>query len=117
VVLIGGSIYGGTIQREVRMFCERQEELLLGRRTGLFLCCLSRGEHAQEQLLSAFPERLSAHAFARSLFGGELHYDRLTLLDKLLVRGLPRPAHGASLVDTDAISAMAEAVNAFLPGA
>jgi menaquinone-dependent protoporphyrinogen oxidase len=117
VVLIGGSIYGGKVQREVTSFCERQEELLRERETGLFLCCLSRGEHAQAQLQSAFPGWLSAHSFARSLFGGELHADRLTLLDKVLVRGLPRPPHGASLLDTDAIAAMADAVNSFLPGA
>jgi menaquinone-dependent protoporphyrinogen oxidase len=117
VVLIGGSIYGGKIQREVTSFCERQEELLRERETGLFLCCLIRGEQARAQLLAAFPEWLSAHSFARSLFGGDLHDDRLTLLDRVLVRGLPRPAHGASLLDTDAIAAMADAVNSFLPGA
>ncbi len=117
VVLIGGSIYGGRIQREVTSFCERRGELLLQRRTGLFLCCLSQGEHAREQLQAAFPEWLSAHAFACSLFGGDLRYDRLTLLDRLLVRGLPRPPRGVSLLDTDAIADMADIVNSFLPGA
>ena len=117
VVLIGGSIYGGRIQREVTAFCERRGELLRERKIGLFLCCLSRGDHAREQLQAAFPEWLAAHAFARSLFGGDLHYDRLTLLDKLLVRGLPRPPHGASLLDMNAIAAMADTVNSFLPGA
>lgn len=117
VVLIGGSIYGGRIQREVTSFCERRGELLLKRKVGLFLCCLSQGEHAREQLQAAFPEWLAAHAFACSLFGGELRYDKLTLLDKLLVRGLPRPPHGVSLLDTDAVAAMADLVNSFLPSA
>jgi menaquinone-dependent protoporphyrinogen oxidase len=117
VVLIGGSIYGGRIQREVTSFCERRGELLLKRKVGLFICCLSQGEHAREQLQAAFPEWLAAHAFARSVFGGELRYDKLTLLDKLLVRGLPRPPHGVSLLDTDAVAAMADLVNSFLPSA
>lgn len=116
VVLIGGSIYGGRIQREVASFCEGREDLLLKRRTGLFLCCLSQGEHAKEQLQAAFPEWLAAHAFASSLFGGDLHYDRLTLMDRLLVRGLPRPPRGVSLLDTGAIAAMADTVNSFLTG-
>jgi menaquinone-dependent protoporphyrinogen oxidase len=116
VVLVGGSIYGGRIQREVTSFCEGRGELLLKRKIGLFLCCLSQGEHAKEQLQTAFPEWLAAHAFACSLFGGDLHYDRLTLLDKLLVRGLPRPPHGVSLIDTHAIAAMADMVNSFLAG-
>ena len=117
VVLIGGSIYGGRIQREVTSFCESRGDLLLTRKIGLFLCCLSQGEHAREQLQAAFPEWLAAHAFARSLFGGDLHYDRLMLLDRLLVRGLPRPSHGASLLDTAAIAEMGDRVNSFLTGA
>ena len=114
VVLVGGSIYGGRIQREVTSFCEGQSDLLMGKKVGLFLCCLSRGEHAQEQLQGAFPDRLAAHAFARSLFGGDLHYERLTFVDRLLVRGLPRPPRGTSLIDTAAIAAMADLVNSFL---
>ena len=117
VVLIGGSIYGGRIQREVTSFCESRSDLLLKRKVGLFLCCLSQGEHAREQLQAAFPDRLSAHAFARSLFGGDLRDDRLTFVDRLLVRGLPRPPRGTSLIDTNAIAAMADQVNSFLPRA
>jgi menaquinone-dependent protoporphyrinogen oxidase len=116
VVLVGGSIYGGRIQRDVTSFCEGRGETLLKRRIGLFLCCLSQGEHAKEQLQTAFPEWLAAHAFQRSLFGGDVHYDRLTLLDRLLVRGLPRPPRGISLVDTKAIAAMADMVNSLLAG-
>jgi menaquinone-dependent protoporphyrinogen oxidase len=117
VVLVGGSIYGGRIQREVTAFCEGRSDLLLKCKIGLFLCCLSQGEHAREQLQAAFPDWLAAHAFARSLFGGDLHYDRLTLLDRLLVRGLPRPRQGVSLLDRDAITAMADLVNSALAGA
>ena len=116
VVLVGGSIYGGRIQREVTSFCEGWGELLLKRRTGLFLCCLSQGEHAKEQLQAAFPEWLAAHAFASSLFGGDLHYGKLTLLDRQLVRGLPRPPRGVTLIDTNAIASMADMVNSFLAG-
>ncbi|HYW82279.1 MAG TPA: flavodoxin domain-containing protein [Spirochaetia bacterium] len=116
VVLVGGSIYGGRIQREVTSFCEGRGDLLLKRRVGLFLCCLSQGEHAKVQLQTAFPESLAAHAFARSLFGGEVLYDKLTFLDRLLVRGLPRPPRGVSLVDTGAIATMADVVNSLPAG-
>ena len=116
VVLIGGSIYGGKIQREVTWFCERSREPLLQRRVGLFLCCLYRGERARAQLQAAFPSWLTTHAFASGLFGGALRYDRLKLLDRLLVRGLAHPAGDVSTVRTEAIEAMADEVNALLPG-
>jgi menaquinone-dependent protoporphyrinogen oxidase len=116
VVLIGGSVYGGKIQREVAWFCERSREPLLQRRVGLFLCCLYRGERAEAQLQAAFPSWLTGHAFARGFFGGALRYDRLSLLDRLLVRGLAHPGGDVSTVSTAAIEAMARAVNALTPG-
>jgi menaquinone-dependent protoporphyrinogen oxidase len=115
VVLIGGSIYGGKIQREVGAFCTRQRESLLRCKVGLFLCCMYQGEQAEAQLRGAFPEWLSAHAFAASLFGGELHHSRLTPFDRLLLLGLPRSTREVSLIDTAAIESMAAAVNALLP--
>ena len=56
VVLIGGSIYGGLIQREVVAFCGRNRDRLLARKVGLFICCLYREERAMEQLESGEAE-------------------------------------------------------------
>ncbi len=69
VVLIGGSIYAGKMQRTVVSFCERNRAALLQRSVGIFLCCLYQGEDALMQLQSAFPDWLLAHAFARVLPG------------------------------------------------
>jgi menaquinone-dependent protoporphyrinogen oxidase len=111
VVLVGGSIYGGKIQRQVPAFCERNREKLMLCHVGLFLCCLSHGERALAQLQSAFPEWLLAHAFARSLPGGELRYTSLTLADRLLVRGLTRSLSDISLLKIDALETLGDAVN------
>jgi menaquinone-dependent protoporphyrinogen oxidase len=112
VVLIGGSIYGGKIQREVPAFCERQREPLLERPVGLFICCLYRGERAMEELASSFPEWLLAHAFDRRPLGGEVHPERLTLVDRVLLRGLEVPRGGIAAVQADAIEELARAVTA-----
>jgi len=58
VVLVGGSIYAGKVQRTVVSFCERNRPALLQRRVGIFLCCLYQGENALVQLQSAFPDWL-----------------------------------------------------------
>jgi menaquinone-dependent protoporphyrinogen oxidase len=116
VVLIGGSMYGGKIQREVSWFCERNQEALLGRPVGIFLCCLYQGARAEAQLREAFPPWLAEHAFAGRVLGGELHYARLRLFDRLLVQSLPHPAGNVSRVHAQEIEALAQATNAFLPG-
>jgi len=85
-VLIGGSVYGGIIQREVTAFCRAHRRELLDRRVGLFLCCLYEGERAEAQMADSFPPWLLVHAFGRYHLGGELDMDRLGVLDRLLVR-------------------------------
>jgi menaquinone-dependent protoporphyrinogen oxidase len=110
VVLIGGSIYAGKLQRKVVAFCEKNRFALLQRRVGVFLCCLYQGEEALMQLQAVFPDWLLAHSFARVLPGGEVHYDRLTFLDRLLVRSLPHPAGDISRMRPQALDELAAAV-------
>jgi menaquinone-dependent protoporphyrinogen oxidase len=112
VVLIGGSIYAGKLQRKVVSFCEKNRSALLQRKVGIFLCCLYQGEEALMQLQSAFPDWLLAHAFARVLPGGEVHYDRLTFLDRLLVRSLPHRTGQFSRMRPEALDELAAAVGA-----
>jgi menaquinone-dependent protoporphyrinogen oxidase len=114
VIIIGGSIYGGRIQREVTAFCDREREALLAKRVGLYICCLYRGEHAEAQLRDAFPEWLSAHAFSRAWLGGELHFRRLNPFDRLLVRGLVDKREDISLIRGDAVRELADTVNSIL---
>jgi menaquinone-dependent protoporphyrinogen oxidase len=112
VVLIGGSIYAGKLQRKVVSFCERNQSALMQRRVGIYLCCLYQGEEALIQLQAAFPDWLLAHAFAKALPGGEIHYDALTFLDRLLVRGLPHPPGDLSRMRPEALDELAAAVKA-----
>ena len=116
VVLIGGSIYGGKVQREVTSFCERSEKDLRNVSAGLFICCLYEGEHARAQLNAAFPDWLTAHAFTTAVFGGELRYRGLTLLDRLLVRSVSPLSQDVSHLRPEAVRVMADAVKALPPG-
>ena len=111
VVLVGGSIYGGRIQREVTWFCEAHEEQLLSRPTGLFLCCFYQGDRAQAQMTDAFPAWLLAHAFARAPLGGVLRPGALSLLDRMLVCSLGAPAGDVDRTRKEEIDALARAVN------
>jgi menaquinone-dependent protoporphyrinogen oxidase len=114
-VLVGGSIYGGKIQREVARFCDRRADALRTTRVGLFICCLYEGDHAREQLQAAFPDWLTGCAIATGLFGGELTHRGLTLMDRLLVRTVSPRSVDMSHSKPEAIQAMADAVNSLGP--
>ena len=113
VVLIGGSIYGGRIQREVTALCDRERPALLAKKVALFICCLFTGEKAEAELESAFPDWLLAHAFSRACLGGELHPDRLSLFDKMLAGGLGARGE-VSALRMQEVDALAAAVNGLL---
>ena len=115
-VLIGGSIYGGKIQREIGSFCDHEREHLLAKRVGLFICCFYTGERGMSELDAAFPPWLSAHAFVRELLGGELSLGKLSLPDRLLVTSLVHPARDLSTINGEAMDRLAAAFNALARG-
>lgn len=84
-VLIGGSIHAGQIQKKLKRFCNLRSEELLKKQLGLFMCSMS-ADKADEDFKNAFPETLRIHATARGLFGGELLFDKMNLLEKIIVR-------------------------------
>jgi menaquinone-dependent protoporphyrinogen oxidase len=111
-VLVGGSVYGGKVQPRVTAFCEAHEAALRGRPSGVFLCCLSRGSHAESQMEDSFPRWLLEAAVIRSLPGGRLAPSRLTILDRLLVRSVPRPPGEVDQLDSPEIARLAAAMTA-----
>ena len=112
VIMIGGSIYAGKIQREIGSFCDQERDHLLLKKVGLFICCFYDGERAMGELEAAFPPWLSAHAFAREVLGGEIFPGKLSLLHRLLTKSVIHLDHDISTIRRDAIERLANAVNA-----
>lgn len=110
VVLIGGSIYGGLIQREVVSFCGRNREALLQKKVGLFICCLYQDERAEEQLRSSYPQWLLDHSFARYALGGMLDLEKLKPMDRFLVERLGEFHGSRDLLEYDRLKEMQQTV-------
>lgn len=122
-IIIGGSIYGGTIQKEISSFCRENLPVLLTKRVGLFLCSMMKEEKAQIQLQVAFPSVLLAHAVAVEQFGGEIRWNNLNLMEKLMVKIVAKTemnlsneeiGNDVSTVSEDKIILFAKRINADL---
>lgn len=85
-IIIGGSIHIGKMSTRVRDFVSQNLTLLLGKKIGLFVCCMEEGEKAREQFRNAYPETLLAHAAATGIFGGELDFERMNWLERSIMR-------------------------------
>jgi menaquinone-dependent protoporphyrinogen oxidase len=110
-VIIGGSMYIGKIQKAIRNFCEEYLETLLTKRVGLFICAGEPQDKANEELKNAFPVKLYEHANAREIFGHELHYEKLSWIDKLAIRLAKGAKESYSNLSYDNIEKFAHTIN------
>ncbi|QVK19247.1 flavodoxin domain-containing protein [Mycoplasmatota bacterium] len=85
-VIIGGSIYIGQIQKEVKTFISTHLNELLTKKLGLFTCCSRKGDIAIDQINTVFGEDLLNHAVVKDYFGGEIYYKKMKFLDRLVTR-------------------------------
>ncbi|MGP4070159.1 flavodoxin domain-containing protein [Halobacillus sp. B29] len=86
-IVLGGSIYMGKIQKELRQFAEEKETELLQKKVALYICA---GEPdpalLERELKDSFSEKLYDHAVVKEVAGHEIHMDQLNLLEKSILR-------------------------------
>lgn len=102
-IIIGGSIYLGSLQRGLRRFCSQNHAALLEKRLGLFICCMNQGEAARKHYDAVFDAGLRAHASAAGLFGGELDFKKLSHIEKSVIGQVVNITQSCSRFDENAV--------------
>jgi menaquinone-dependent protoporphyrinogen oxidase len=110
-VIIGGSIHMGEIQKDLRRYCERNVDGLLSKKLGLFLCCMFEGAAAKKQFEDAYPQALRDHASATGMFGGEISFDKMNTLEKMIVKNVAKIDQDVSKLNQLAIKEFAAAIS------
>jgi menaquinone-dependent protoporphyrinogen oxidase len=111
MVIIGGSIHAGSIQRKVKQFIKEFHAELLTKELGLFLCCMHEGEVAIEQFNNAFPIDLRKNSDAMGLFGGEFLVSKMNFLERQMVKKVSGVSADQSNLDLEAIKEFASKLN------
>jgi menaquinone-dependent protoporphyrinogen oxidase len=106
-VIIGGSIHVGKIQSHVRKFIEKNMEVLLEKRTGLYVCCMEE-ERAQEQFDNAYPVELRKNAAALGIFGGAFNFERMNFLERKIVQKVANTSQSVFKIDKEEIKRFGE---------
>jgi menaquinone-dependent protoporphyrinogen oxidase len=102
-IIIGGSIHGGKIQSELKKFMRKNEDELMQKELGLFLCCMEVGEKAKEQFEENFPEKLRTHARASATLGGEFLVEKMNFFEKIVVKKLTGILQTVSKINEEAL--------------
>ncbi|MDR7855024.1 flavodoxin domain-containing protein [Tissierella sp.] len=110
-IIIGGSIYIGRIQKEVTEFCSKSLEELKKKRIGLFICGMQEGDTINTQLNQNFNPALIEIADAKECFGGEFTFDKMTFIEKFIVKKVSKVTSNKSNISQDNIHKFAQAIN------
>jgi menaquinone-dependent protoporphyrinogen oxidase len=86
-VVLGGSIYVGKIQKKLTEYMEKNLQVLLNKRVGLFLCSgETNGGQAVKQMEGAFPAELYKKAICKDNFGSEIYYEKMNFFEKFIMK-------------------------------
>jgi menaquinone-dependent protoporphyrinogen oxidase len=108
-VIIGGSIYGGKIQKEIKEFIEKKLSILLEKKIGLFLCCGMEKDY-KKQLENSFPKELLNHLTVDGYFGYEFNVDKMGFIEKSLVKLIAKDKVGDSKISKENIQKFADRI-------
>lgn len=109
-VILGGSIYIGRIQKALTNYMKANLSSLLQKRIGLFICAGEKEPVLSRELEAAFPPELLKHATSQGKFGFEFNFDKLKIIDKILISKVKGVKKSISELDAEAIEKFAKAI-------
>jgi len=110
-VIIGGSIMAGKINKEVASYVNKNLNTLLGKKVGLFLCCLEHGKQAEKQMEEGFGAQLTERAIARGFFGGEIELRKLNFLLRQMIKKMLKTDQDVSRLSPENMDNFAVVLN------
>ena len=91
------------MQKGIKKFCQKNFNMLLKKRLGLFLCCMEEGETAQKQFDEAYSEELRNHVAAAGLFGGEFDFNKMNFFERAIVKKVANISENVSKLKEETI--------------
>lgn len=109
-VIIGGSIYAGQIQKEIKTFCSEKLNQLKDKRIGLFICGMN-DKDVSMQINNSFPEELLKNSIAKEYFGGEVIFKNMNFFEKFIIKKVAKKYDDFSNISEENIYKFAQLVN------
>ncbi len=108
-VILGGSIIAGRINSRLKRFYEDNMDLLLQKKTGLFVCA-GMEEKAEKELKDNFPEKLIKHSIATGYFGYEFSLEKMSFAVRILVKKMVKVNESISKISEESIDKFVEEI-------
>ncbi|GIM29738.1 flavodoxin [Clostridium polyendosporum] len=109
-IIVGGSIYMGQIQKEIKDFCLKNLSVLKDKKVGLFICCMNDKE-VHTLFNNSFPEELLTCATAKEYFGGEFIFNNMNFFERFIVKKVAKIDKDTSTLSEENINKFAQLIN------
>ena len=108
-VIIGSSIYAGTIRKEAKVFLTQNGDILRGKRLGLFLCGMDSSKE-QEYLEANFDPDVLHAATAVGFLGGIFDPEKAGPIERFIMKTVAKQKEYLNTMDDNKISRFAKAM-------
>lgn len=102
-IIIGGSIHVGSMQKKLKQFIAKNIDVLLTKRTALFMVCMDKTDKRNEQFENAYPQELRNRSIVNGYFGGEFIFDKMNFIEKIIIKKISGRSTDVSEIDYEAI--------------
>jgi len=108
-IILGSSVYVGSIRKEAKAFLKENTSVLLGKRLGLFLCGMD-ASNEQASLKANFPQELLQSAKAASFLGGIFDPKKAGVMGRLIMKVAVKQSEYTDTIDNGKIKQFTEAM-------
>ena len=108
-VVLGGSIYAGSLRKPMKQFVEKHKTVLEQKPLGLFIVCGSPSEAAKKYFEIGYGAELTAKAIAKGVFGGMFQFEKMNFFERFIIKQMQKGKEDSSQnkIDEAAIESFA----------
>jgi len=106
-IIIGSSLYAGTIRKEAKAFLSANTDALKTKRIGLFLAGMSPAEESS-YFETNFPPDLVENAIAKSLVGGVFDPQKSGVFERMIMKAVTKQSGYINTISDERIEKFAE---------
>jgi len=108
-IILGSSVYAGSIRSEAKAFLRKNENILLEKSFGIFLCGIGK-DGEKSYLDSNFSEALLSKAKAKSFLGGIFDPKKANGFERFIIKIVTKSSGYINIIDEKMINQFADAM-------
>lgn len=109
-IIIGGSIHAGKIQKQLKQFLSQNENFLMSKKIGLYLCCADH-EKYDAYFESEIPQSILNNAFIKVHLGHAYYMDKLNFMFKAMIKKFANIEESQEKIRYDQMDLLLDKIN------